>query len=73
MLVSSHVKKYFWDIDTSRSDTKAHPEYYIQRILEYGDKKAVVWLKKTYGAKKIKEIAKKVKLSPKSKNYWTNV
>ena len=52
---------------------KKYPEYVIQRILELGDLKAVGWLKRTFGDKKIKKSLGRVKLSAKSKNYWKRV
>ena len=73
MSIAPYVRKYFWDIDTKKARPKSHPEYYIRRILEYGDKEAFSWLKSVFGVGKIKKVAKKTKLSPKSKNYWTNV
>lgn len=66
----SYVRKYFWDINPKKSSPKSHPEYYIKRILELGDKKAFLWLKLVFGKKKIRSVAKKAKLSPKSQNYW---
>lgn len=38
------MKRYFWDIDTDKSNPKQHPEYYMTRILEVGNRKAVDWL-----------------------------
>lgn len=70
MPLASHIQKYFWDIDTQKAKPKSHPEYYIKRILELGDKKAITWLKNVFGKKKIKSVAQKNHLSPKSNNYW---
>ncbi len=73
MSITPHIRKYFWDIDTRKARPKSYPEYYIRRILEYGDKRAFGWLKSIFGMRKIRKVAKKTKLSPKSKNYWINV
>jgi len=70
MALPGHIQKYFWDIDPKKAQPKKHPEYYIKRILEYGDKKSFAWLKTVFGLNKIKGIAFKARLSPKSKNYW---
>ena len=70
MPIAIHIRKYFWEIDPQKATPKSHPEYYIRRILELGDEKAVAWLKTVYGKKKIKSVAKRGKLSPKSQNYW---
>ncbi len=70
MPVAPYIRKYFWDIDPARASPKKHPEYYITRILEYGDDKAVKWLMLVYGKRKIKSVVKKGKLSPKSLTFW---
>lgn len=70
MPLPSHIQKYFWDIDPKKAQPKKHPKYYMKRILELGDEKAIVWLKYVYGTKKIKRVALSARLSAKSKNYW---
>lgn len=70
MSLAPHIQKYFWEIDPQKASPKSHPEYYIQRILEYGDAKAFLWLKVVYGKKKIKMIAKRSRLTAKARNYW---
>lgn len=70
MPISTYVQKYFWDINPNKASPKSHPEYYIKRILELGDKKAFSWLKIVFGKKRIKSVVKKTSLSPKSQNYW---
>jgi hypothetical protein len=70
MPLASYVRKYFWEIDPEKAVPKRYPEYYITRILEYGDEKTFTWLKIVYGKKKIKSVVRKGKLSPKSQTYW---
>jgi hypothetical protein len=70
MLLSSQIRGYFWDIDPHKASPKKHPRYYMTRILEYGDKKAVSWLFRVYGRKKVKEALPYLKLSARSANYW---
>lgn len=70
MTIPSYIKKYFWDIDTKKARLKQKPEFFIKRILELGDKKAYKWAEEIYGEGKIAEVAKKGKLTPKSKNFW---
>lgn len=67
------IHKYFWDIKINKSDPKKHPDYFINRILEYGDKKSFIWLKSFFGMGKIRKVVKTGKLSPKSQNFWQNV
>lgn len=70
MSLNPSIQKYFWDIDLKKAHPKSYPEYYIKRVLELGDKKALSWLKRVFGNKKISEVSKKKGLSLKSANYW---
>ena len=66
------LKKYFWDVDFSDIDKKINNRFIIERILEYGDKKAVRWLFKNYSLKGIKSVVYKSRfLSPRSLFFWT--
>jgi hypothetical protein len=67
------LKKYFWDIDFEKSDPKSHSEYFIKRILEFGNRKSFEWLKDLFGMKEIRRVVKLKKLSSKSQNFWQNV
>lgn len=69
-MLPAHIRKFFWDINPQKAQPKQHPEYYIKRILELGDEKSVSWLKNVFGTKRVKTVAQKAKLTPKSKNYW---
>lgn len=69
-MLADYIQKYFWDINPKKSEPKNHPEYYIKRILEYGDERAFEWLKFVFGKEKIKNVAQKSRISKKSKNYW---
>jgi hypothetical protein len=73
MPLAPHVQKYFWDINPKKAKPESHPEYYIKRILEFGDKKSFLWLKSVFGMKKIKEVARSARLSPKSRNFWLRI
>ncbi len=67
----SFLKEYFWDVDFSKLDKKKHSQFIIERILEYGNRKAVAWLKKNFELPKIKKILCDSKnLSAKSANFW---
>lgn len=68
------LKKYFWDIDFVKLDVKAHPQYVLERILEYGDEKAIAWMKKNFTQDEIADVLFHFRgLSPKSANYWAVV
>lgn len=62
---------YFWDTDINNVDIKAHYEYVIERILEYGDEEAFWWMKQNFEREKIVETLRKSKrISPKSGNFF---
>ncbi len=73
MHLPSKVKRFFWDINTSNSNPSLHKKYYIQRILEKGDKSAVTWMLKIFGRKTVKQSVSGIRLSPRSANYWGKV
>lgn len=70
MPLTPHIRKFFWDINPETARPKSHPDYYIKRILELGDGRALKWLKSVFGSKKVAQVARSARLSPKSKNYW---
>ena len=61
----------FWDIKKETFNPEEFPEYTISRILEFGDREAVNWMKKIFPESQIKNVIKSDrKLSPKSANFW---
>jgi hypothetical protein len=66
------LKKYFWDVDFQKLDKSLYQDFIIERILEYGDEKAIRWLFKYFKKSKIeKTLTKKERISPLSANYWS--
>lgn len=66
------LEKYFWDVEFLDIDKKRNSRFIIERILEYGDKKAVSWLFSNYPLKEIKDVVYKTRfLSPRSLFFWT--
>ncbi|KKS38261.1 MAG: hypothetical protein A3G49_02365 [Candidatus Sungbacteria bacterium RIFCSPLOWO2_12_FULL_41_11] len=71
MKLPPFLHKYFWDVDFKKLDSKADGQYIIERILEYGDEKAVNWLKKNIERRFIVSVLKNCRsLSPQSANFW---
>jgi hypothetical protein len=70
MSLSTHISGYFWDIDPENTSPKKHPRYYMTRILEFGDKRAIKWLFRVFGKEKVKEALLTLRLSDRSANYW---
>lgn len=65
------LRKYFWDTDFFKINKKNHASLIIERILEYGDEKALKWMKNNFSSEKIKDVFCNSKnLSPKSANFW---
>jgi hypothetical protein len=70
MSLSPQISRYFWDIDPDSANPKKHPKYYMSRILDVGNKKAVNWLFRVFGKDKVKELLPTLRLSERSTNYW---
>ncbi|MCD6094571.1 hypothetical protein J7J39_01555 [bacterium] len=65
------LKRYFWDVDFQKLDKKNYSWFIIERILEYGDEKAVKWMEDNFRTEEIKNVLLKSKnLSLKSANFW---
>lgn len=68
--IPMQVKKYFWGDDPTQLNWQDHKEYIAQTLLNKGDEEAVSWLFKTAGVNQIKNMISKLKLDPKSQNFW---
>jgi hypothetical protein len=70
-MVPGDLKRFFWDVDPSGLDLVRHKAYIIERILEFGDEKAVRWLFDAFSRDDIAAILESSRsLSPKSRNFW---
>jgi len=66
------LSKYFWDIEFSTLDINKNKTYIIERLIEYGDLKAIKWLKNIYSEKDLETIIKtSKKLTKKTANYFS--
>lgn len=73
-ILPKFLKRYFWDVDYHHIDPQHRAEYVVKRILEYGDGKAVRWMRENFEKAKIKEVLCETRdLSPQSANYWAIV
>jgi len=50
------LKKYFWDVDFSKSDKEIYASFIIERILEEGNEKAVRWMRDNFDLTQIKNV-----------------
>lgn len=68
------LRKYFWDIDFAKLDPKKHSTYVIERLLEFGDEKAVRWVLKEYSRDAVKSVVCHSRaISKKTANFWSLV
>jgi len=71
MKLPNFLKKYFWDVDFLELKKENHSRFIIERILEFGDQKAVKWMMKNFGLEEIKKVLRQSRnLSTKSANFW---
>ncbi|MFZ5801276.1 MAG: DUF6922 domain-containing protein [Candidatus Omnitrophota bacterium] len=68
------LKKYFWDVEFKDIDLGAHSQDVLARLLEYGDEKAVNWMKRRFSKEQIEDILFHYRsVSPQSANFWAIV
>jgi hypothetical protein len=66
-----YLKKYFWEVDFKQLSLAKFRRYSLERLMEYGDEKAVRWLRNHFSSDEIKEVLIRVRgLSPRSANFW---
>jgi len=67
------LEKYFWDVEFKELNMKRSTRFILKRILEYGDEKAVTWMKKNFTEKDVEDILINLRISPRSANYWATI
>ena len=68
------LKQYFWDVDFEKLDYTKYPKYVIIRILEYGNEKAISWMKNIFSRRDIVDaLISTRELTEKSANFWAVV
>lgn len=69
--IPEHLYPLFWDVDINKFNPTEYPQYTIGRILEFGDEKAIAWMKETFSITQVKGvITSEHRLSPRSANFW---
>jgi hypothetical protein len=64
-------KKYFWDCKFDELKWETYKIYITERLLNFGDMKAVDWIKSNLSDKEILNIVNTSKsIDAKTKNYW---
>lgn len=68
------LKQYFWDVDFEKLEFKKSRTYVLIRILEYGNEKAIEWMRKNFAKDEIAEVLFRYRgVSPMSANFWALV
>lgn len=66
------LKKYFWEVEFEKINPQKSKIYILRRILEYGDEKAVNWMRKNFKTSEIKNALVNYRgYSLKSANFWS--
>jgi hypothetical protein len=65
------LKKYFWDVEFEKLDIQVYSRDILARLLEYGDEKAISWMKRNFTKRQIEDILLHYRdVSPQSANFW---
>jgi hypothetical protein len=73
-MIPQSLHPLFWDINFDTFNPLAFPSYTIGRILEFGDREAVGWLRENFSEAQIIEVLRRERrLSRKSANFWALV
>lgn len=73
-MIPVYLKKYFWDVDFEKIDLKKSQAYIIKRLLEYGDGKAIKWMRHNFKETEVRDVLSNARgFSVKSANFWALV
>lgn len=65
------LEKYFWDVEFEKIDKEVYFRDILIRLLEYGDKKAINWMKNNFTKHQIEDVLFHYRVvSPQSANFW---
>jgi hypothetical protein len=73
-MIPRYLHTLFWDTNLDGFDPASVPSYTIGRILEYGDREAIAWMKTTFSEDQIVQVLRtERRLSRRSANFWALV
>lgn len=65
------LKPYFWETELSQVSPIRNRKYIIERVLEYGDDRAIRRLQKMYSPAQIAQVIRSSRvISPNTANLW---
>lgn len=70
-MIPQYLRTLFWDTNLDTFNPTTFPHYTITRVLEYGDRDAIAWMRETFSEPQIVNVLRtERRLSPKSANFW---
>lgn len=73
-MIPRELRPLFWDTRVDSLRPADYPDYTIGRVLEYGNEKAIAWLKETFSEAQIVEVLRtERRLTRRSPNFWALV
>lgn len=73
-MIPENIRSFFWDIDVESFEPKLYPDYTIGRVLEYGNREALSWLRSQFSEHQIKKVIRtERRLTRKSATFWALV
>jgi hypothetical protein len=73
-MIPSYLEALFWDTDLASFEPGQYPDFTIFRVLEYGDERALAWLREAFPESEIRRVLRSERrLSRKSANFWALV
>ncbi len=73
-MIPQQLQSLFWDVNLADFRPAAYPEYTIFRVLEYGDRQAVRWMREHFSESQIKQVIRSERrLTARSANFWALV
>jgi hypothetical protein len=69
--IPDRFRPLFWDASPGNIHIRRNASYVIERVLEFGDYEALVWLQRVYPARTILDVLNTGRaISNKSRNFW---
>lgn len=73
-MIPKEITAFFWDVNIETFDPVSYPRYTIGRLLEFGDERAVAWMRQTFSEAQIRDVVRtERRLSRRSANFWALV
>ncbi len=68
------LRPLFWEVDFDRLRVRGHERYLIERVLEYGDDRAIRWLQHTFSPTTVADVVRHSrKISRNTATLWALV